>query len=119
MMSDETPQYAAIVFMLTIYENEDLRETLTMTDERFGRTIQAYQTNKSVQRHVLNLRLNDVTVEPVSGGFAPITKYRKKATVDLKIIGTFDNDKIVDLKTVSMVKKSGDWLITGVSNTVP
>lgn len=119
MMSEESPQYAAIVFMLSIYENENLNETISMASPSFRRTIKAYQTNKSVQRHILNLRLDRVEVEPMSGGFSPRNEFTKSSTVDLKITGYFNNEKIIDLRTVEMVKKSGDWQIIGVKNTVP
>lgn len=119
MMSSESPQYAALLFILTIYENDDLEETLTLTGESFGNILKAYHTNKSVQRHVLNLRLNDVAVEPVTGGFSPRSEYKKSASVGVKITGYFDNNKIIDLKTINMVKSRGDWKIIGVTNTVP
>lgn len=119
MMSEESPQYAAIVFLLTIYENDNLNETLSMTSPSFGRTIKAYHTNKSVQRHVLNLRLDNVEVEPMSGGFSPRSEFTKSSTVDLKITGYFNNEKIIDLRTIEMNRKGGDWKITGVRNTVP
>ncbi|GBL02827.1 hypothetical protein [Glaciecola sp. KUL10] len=119
MMSEESPQYAAIVFLLTIYENENLDETISMTSQSFGRTIKAYHTNKSVQRHLLNLRLDKVEIEPMSGGFSPRNEFTKKSTVDLKITGYFNNEKIIDLRTIEMVKKGGDWQIIGVRNTVP
>jgi len=89
MMSSETPQYAAIVFMLTIYENSTLDETLTLTNKKFGARLKAYHTNKSVQRHILNLRLNDVEVEPVSGGFTPRTEFSKSASVDVIVFSIY------------------------------
>lgn len=119
MMSEETPQYAAIVFLLTIYENDNLDETISMTSPSFGRTLRAYHTNKSVQRHVLNLRLDNVEIEPMSGGFSPRNEFTKTSSVDLKITGYFNNDKVIDLRTIEMIKKGGDWQIVGVRNTVP
>ena len=119
MMSDETPQYAALVFIMVVYEDDNLDSALKISTDKFARLLKSYHTNSGVQRHILNLRLTTMTVEPVSGGFEGITKYRKEATVDVKIIGTYNYKKITELKTISMVKESGDWKIAGVSNTVP
>jgi hypothetical protein len=119
MMSDETPQYAALVFIMAIYEDENLDSAIKMSTDKFARLLKSYHTNSGVQRHILNLRLSEMTVEPVSGGFEGITEYKKQATVDVKIIGTYNYKKITELKTISMVKESGDWKITGVSATIP
>lgn len=117
MMSDETPQYAALVFIMAIYEDKNLDAAIAVSSDKFARLLKSYHTNSSVQRHVLNLRLSEMTVEPVSGGFEGITEFKKEATVDVKIIGTYNNKKIIQLKTISMIRESGDWKIVGVSNT--
>lgn len=119
MMSDETPQYAALVFIMSIYEEKTLDTALEMSSDSFARLLRSYHTNSGVQRHVLNLRLDDMTVEPVTGGFRGITDYKTEATVDVKIMGTYNYNKVVDLKTISMIKVSGDWKIAGVEDTLP
>ncbi|MBF7072769.1 hypothetical protein ISG33_05060 [Glaciecola sp. MH2013] len=119
MMSDETPQYAALVFIMAIYEEESLDEALKYASPKLSRLMKSYHTNSGVQRHLLNLRLDEMVVEPVSGGFQGITEFKKEASVDVKISGTYNNKRIIDLKTISMVKISGDWKITGIKNTIP
>ncbi len=119
MMSDGTPQYAALVFIMSVYEDDNLDEAIKISTDKFGRLLKSYHTNRGVQRHILNLRLTEMTVEPVSGGFRGMTEFKQEASVEVKIIGTYNNKKIVDLKTISLVKESGDWRISGVSNTVP
>jgi len=119
MMSDETPQYAALVFIMVIYEDDNLDSALKMSTDKFARLLKSYHTNSGVQRHIMNLRLSEMKVEPVSGGFKDMTEFKKQASVDVKIIGTYNHKKITELKTISMIKESGDWKIAGVSNTVP
>ncbi|MFT6330471.1 MAG: hypothetical protein ACJAYN_002415 [Bermanella sp.] len=119
MMSDETPQYAALVFIMAIYEDDNLDGALKLSTDKFAGLLKSYHTNSGVQRHILNLRLTEMTVEPVSGGFESMTEFKKEVTVDVKIIGTYNNRKITELKTISMIRQSGDWKIVGVSNTVP
>jgi len=119
MMSDETPQYAALVFIMVVYEDDNLDDAIKISTDKFARLLKSYHTNSGVQRHVLNLRLTEMTVEPVSGGFQGMSEFKKEATVDVKITGTYNHKKIVDLKTVSMVRESGNWKISGVSSTIP
>lgn len=117
MMSDGTPQYAALAFIMAVYEDKTLDAAIEMSTDKFARLLKSYHTNSGVQRHILNLRLTEMTVEPVSGGFQGMTEFKKEATVDVKIIGTYNHKKIIQLKTISMVRESGDWKIVGVSNT--
>jgi hypothetical protein len=119
MMSDETPQYAALSFVMSVYEDKNLNGALAVADPKFARLMKSYHTNSGVQRHIMNLRLTEMVVEPVSGGFQDITDFKSEATVDVKISGTYNNKRIIDLKTISMVKIKGDWKITGVKNTIP
>lgn len=119
MMSDETPQYAALYFVLSVYEDPNLDNAMKVSTDKFASLLKSYHTNSGVQRHILNLRLDEVMVEPMSGGFQDITDFKKEATVDVKIIGSYNNKKIIQLKTISMIRESGDWKIVGVSNTVP
>jgi hypothetical protein len=118
MMSDETPQYAALVFIMAIYEEKTLDEAVKISTDKFARLLRSYHTNSGVQRHVLNLRLSEMIVEPVSGGFQGITDFKKEATVDVKISGSYNNKRIIELKTVYMVRESGDWKISGVEDTI-
>ena len=119
MMSDETPQYAALAFIMSVYDDKTLDAAVKLSSDKFARLLKSYHTNSGVQRHVLNLRLSEMTVEPISGGFQGISDFKKEATVDVKISGTYNHKKIIQLKTVSMIKESGKWKIVGVTNTVP
>ena len=119
MMSDETPQYTAVVFMNAIYKDKTLDRAVKLSSKRFAKILKNHHTNRNVQRHVFNLRLNDVSVDPMSGTTSLFAERSDKAKIDMKITGTFDGKQIVDLRTISMVKGSNGWEVTDVSNTVP
>ncbi|MGB3725984.1 MAG: hypothetical protein WA981_09490 [Glaciecola sp.] len=119
MMSSGTPQYTAVLFMRAVYNEKTLTKAVSMSTPRFGRILKGYHTPKSVQRQVFNLRLDTMTTEPVSGGSMIFTELQEEAEIEMKIIGTYNRNKITELKTLSMVKVSGDWKVNKVSNTVP
>ena len=119
MMSSGTPQYTAVLFMRAIYNEKTLTKAVSMSTPRFGRILKGYHTPKSVQRQVFNLRLDTMTTEPVSGGSMIFTELQEEAEIEMKIIGTYNRNKITELKTLSMVKVNGDWKVNKVSNTVP
>lgn len=120
MMSNDTPHYNAIVFFLSVYNEDDLKRATSLTTEQYGRLLNSYKTNKNVQRHVLNFRVENVSVEPMSGSFAVRDEYSNKtaATLEVKLSGPFDGDLIHDLKRVIMVKQKGRWLVSNVQDAM-
>lgn len=119
MMSDGTPQYTAVLFMRAIYNENTLDKALSMSTDRFARILKRYHTNKNVQRQIFNLRLDTMETEPVSGGSLIFAERQKEAKIDMKIIGHYNGKKIIELKTLSMIKESGEWKVFAVTNTVP
>ena len=119
MMSDDTPQYTAVLFMRSIYNEDSLDKAIDMSTERFARILKGHHTNKNVQRQVFNLRLDSMTSEPVSGGSMLFSEKQKKANIDMKIIGEYEGDRVVDLKTLSMVKVKGEWKVQSVRDGYP
>ena len=119
MMSSDTPQYTAILFMRAVYNDKNIDRVVRLSTKRFGRIIKGHYTNSNVQRQVFNLRLDRMEAEPVSGGSLLFSELLENAEIEIKIIGYRGDKKITELKTLSMVKISGDWKVKGVSNTVP
>lgn len=119
MMGSDTPQYNAVLFLRAIYNEDKLDKAVSLSTQRYGRILKGYHTNKSVQRQVFNLRLDSMEAEPVSGGSLLFNERMEKAEIEMKITGEYNRDKVFELKTLSMVKVSGDWKVKGVSNTVP
>lgn len=119
MMSDDTPQYNAVLFLRAIYNEQDLTKAVSLSTERYGRILKGYHTNRNVQRQVFNLRLDTMETEPVSGGSLLFSERLETAEIEMKITGEYDGDTIYELKTLSMVKIKGDWKVKDVNNTVP
>ncbi len=119
MMSDDTPQYTAVLFMRAVYNEDKLDKALSMSTERFSRIMKRLHTNKNVQRQIFNLRLDSMTTEPVSGGSMIFSERQKEAEIEMKITGEYNGKKIIELKTLSMIKEKGQWKVFDVSNTVP
>ncbi|MFC3120260.1 hypothetical protein [Agaribacter flavus] len=119
MMGEETPQYAAIMFMNAVYTEDTLDKAVKLSTERFGKVLSAYYTPKTVQRQVFNLRLDEMEAEPVSGGALLLSEAQDEAEIEVKIIGYYQNNKVTELKTLSMIKVKGNWKVAKVRNTVP
>lgn len=119
MMSEETPQYRAVVFLRAVYDDDNIDRVVEMSTKRLGRIIKGFHTNKNVQRQLFSLRLDTMSTEPVSGGSMLFSERQEKADIEMKIIGHYGGKKITELKTLSLVKVGGDWKVDDVTDTVP
>lgn len=111
MLDDNTPQYAAVRFMQSIYEENSIDVAISLSTERMARVLQRYHTNRNVQRHVLNLMFDEVEVSPEGSGGVGRMEFAKKATLVLFFSGYYHDDKIDDLRTIEMVRVDGDWKV--------
>lgn len=119
MMSSDTPQHNAVLFLRAIYNEASLDKALAMSEERFARILSGYYTNSGVQRQLFNLRLDSMEAEPLAGGTMLFSDRQEKADIQVRISGTFNGNNVTDLKTLTMIKIDGAWKVTDVKNTYP
>lgn len=111
MMADNTPEYAAVMFMYSIYRDNDINGALALSSERMTRLINNYRTPRNVQRHVISLQYDTVEINPDTGDSVGRTEFADKAEVTLFFTGFYNEDKIDELRTVKLIKESGDWKV--------
>lgn len=114
MMGDNTPEHAAMVFFNRLYQDKRLDGALQYCTERLGKTLKAYHTNRNVQRHVLNLPYDTVVVEPQTSDTIGRNEYAKKATITLFFTGTYNGEKVDDMRIVDMVKEDKKWKVSKI-----
>ncbi|MGQ8363800.1 hypothetical protein [Glaciecola sp. 1036] len=118
MMSKDTPQYTAVLFMRAVYEEKDMQKIVALSEKRLANRLKSLHTAKNIQRHILGLRLDSMTAEPVSGGTLLYSELKDDATIEIKIIGQYNGDKVTELRILEMVKESGDWKVAEVKTGV-
>ena len=111
MMDAGTPEYAAIQFFDHLYHDSNLEEVLRYSSPKMARLIRSYQTSRNFQRHVVNLSYDKVELVIDSGNNRMRSEFADKATVTVFFTGMLHGDKHEDLRTVNLVKVSGDWKV--------
>ncbi len=111
MMTDNTPEYAAMKFFDSIYNEQDIDDALLYCSPRMQRILNSYHTPKNVQRHILSLSFDQVEIKPDSDSSVGRNEYAKEATVVLFLTGTYQGDKVDDLRAVELIRIDGDWKV--------
>ena len=114
MLDESTPEYTAVVFLNSVYEDDNLDRAISLSSEKMTRILKRYHTNKNVQRHLLNLKYDTVTVTPQTAGKIGRTEFAEKSTITVFLSGMYGEDKIEDLRSLDLIKEDGDWKVNKI-----
>ena len=109
-----TPEHIATEFFHALYNEKDLEKAKTLSTDEFAALLDSYVTPRQVGRTLMNMSYDTVTIEVNRSGQNLRQQYDDNADITLVFSGERDGKKVDNLRTVSMVKKSGKWLVTEV-----
>ena len=104
----------ATEFFHALYNEKDLEKAKTLSTDEFAALLDSYVTPRQVGRTLMNMSYDTVTIEVNRSGQNLRQQYDDNADITLVFSGERDGKKVDNLRTVSMVKKSGKWLVTEV-----
>lgn len=115
MMDNSTPEGAALLFFGSIYKEKTYQNTLQYASPRMTRLLKSYHTPRAGQRHVLNLQYDQVPeMQLDSGDGVGRTEFAKEAEVSVFFSGTYNGDKIDELRTVKLIRTDKKWLVDSI-----
>lgn len=114
MMDSNLPEFAAIEFFDHIFHDANLDEALKLSSPSLKRLIESYHTNRNVQRHVLNLRFDKVTITPHTG-CAGRNEFSKESKVIIFFEGELNGKILKDMRIVDLIRDGNQWKVDKVS----
>lgn len=114
MLDKGNPEFAAIEFFDHIYHSKGIEGAISLSTPKMERLLRSYHTNKGVQKHVLNMRFDRVTIQPRSRS-AGRNEFAKDAEISLFFEGELDGEVLKDMRLVQLIKVGKDWKVDVVS----
>lgn len=114
MLDSGIPEFAAIEFFEHIYHSKNLEGAIKLSTPKMERLLRSYHTNKGVQKHVLNMRFDKVTIQP-STRSAGRNEFAKDAQISLFFEGELNGEVMKDMRLVELIKVDKDWKVDEVS----
>ncbi|MCW8092453.1 hypothetical protein [Alteromonas sp. ASW11-130] len=114
MLDESTPEYAAVRFMTSIYQDDNIDAAVSLSTPKMARILSRYHTNRNVQRHLLNLKFDTVEITPEERSRVGRSEFSEKATITLFFSGTLNANKQEDLRRVDLVRENGQWLVARI-----
>lgn len=114
MLDSGNPEFAAIEFFEQIYHKKGIEGAIEVSTPKMQRLLRSYHTNKGVQKHILNMRFDKVSIQPRSRS-AGRNEFAKEAEISLFFEGELDGEILKDMRLVELVKVGNDWKVDEVS----
>ncbi len=114
MLDESTPEYTAVTFLRSIYEDDNLNTAISLSSDKMARILTRYHSNSNVQRHLLNLRYDTVTIAPQSSGGVGRAEFSEAATITVFLSGMYGEDKVEDLRSLDLIQEDGEWKVTKI-----
>ena len=111
VLFDETPEAAAMNFFNAIYNTRDLNTAFKLSTPRMQRLLESYAAINNVQRHVINLMYDDVTLTLDTGNVRMRTQYADHMRITVILSGMYDGDKIDEVRRVHLVNDRNHWKV--------
>ncbi|WP_346993702.1 hypothetical protein [Alteromonas gracilis] len=114
MLDESTPEYTTVMFLRSVYEDDNLDAAIAVSSEKMSRILTRYHSNRNVQRHLLNLRYDSVIITPQSTGGVGRSEFSEKSTITVFLSGTYGEDKVEDLRSLDLIKEDGEWKVNKI-----
>jgi len=108
---NDSPEYAATVFFYAIYEEKDLKKTMSLATPKLARIIKSYGSTRQFARNLINMQFDTVTIEIDRTSKSIRKRYGDKATITLIFSGTLNGGKVDDMRSVKLISKKGKWFV--------
>ena len=109
-----TPEITSRGFFEAIYVDRNVKQAEQYVDASIKEVLQHYRIASSVQRHMFNLSMTDVSIEITEVDLDFFRKFSDTTTVVVKLTGRKNGQKWKDDRTLRLEKRKGVWVITEI-----
>lgn len=115
--SKKMPEEVAYEFLDAIYNKKDLKLIKIHSTDKVAKLADHYRSIKSIQRHLIDLRLNSATIQvsDVSGDF--FRKSKKDTKVELHIRGEWEGGVVADDRFLTLKWQNNRWKVSKIDKS--
>lgn len=111
----DNPELVAIAFFDALYNEKNVQKAASVCDEKLARLLLHYKSPQAIARHLFNMSYDKVEIRPDDSGVKIRKQFKKKAIITLYFEGNYQEDRIKDVKRISLIQlKNGKWLINKI-----
>ncbi len=107
----DNPELVAVAFFNALYNENDIKKAASVCSPQLSRVILHYRSSKAVARHLFNMSYDNVVVSPDDSGVKVREQFKDSAKITLYFEGSYNNNKVKDVKRVLMIQTNGKWVM--------
>lgn len=109
--TSESPEDVSVAFFNAIYNEKDVKKAAKVCSPQLSRIILHYKSPKAVARHLFNMSYDSVVASPDDSGVKIREQFKGAAIITIYFDGIYDNNRVKDVKRLSLIQVEGDWII--------
>lgn len=110
----ENPEVVAIEFFNALYNEKNLKKASSVCSPKLSRIIMHYKSTKAVARHLFNMSYDRVEITPDDSGVKVREQFKEKAVITLFFDGYYQNERVKDVKRLSLIQVDDKWIINKI-----
>ena len=109
--TSESPEDVSVAFFNAIYNEKDVKKAAKVCSPQLSRIILHYKSPRAVARHLFNMSYDSVVASPDDSGVKIREQFKGAAIITVYFDGIYDNNRVKDVKRLSLIQVNGDWII--------
>jgi hypothetical protein len=111
IQTSESPEIVAVAFFDALYNEKNVKKAAKVCSPQLSRVILHYKSPKAVARHLFNMSYDSVVASPDDSGVKVREQFKDAAIITVYFDGMYDNNRVKDVKRLSLIQIDGDWVI--------
>jgi len=107
----ENPEEISISFFSALYNDKDIKKAAAVCEPKLARIILHYRSAKAVGRNLFNMSFDKVKIKTEDSGVKVRQMFKNKAVITIYFDGTFLENRVKDIKRLSLIQRDGRWYI--------
>ncbi|WNO60746.1 hypothetical protein [Rheinheimera sp. MMS21-TC3] len=109
-----TPEAIATEFFDALYNTDDFEKVKYFSTKKYAALLDSYGTTRQVSRILINISFDnvDISINPSSQNVRQ--QYEEEADISVVLIGHYENERIAEVRLVTLVQHGGRWLVNSV-----
>ena len=110
-IATDNPEMVAIAFFDALYNEKNVKKAAKVCSPQLSRIILHYKSPRAVARHLFNMSYDSVVASPDDSGVKIREQFKGAAIITVYFDGIYDNNRVKDVKRLSLIQVNGDWII--------
>ncbi len=111
ILTVDNPEVVAVAFFDALYNQKNVKKAASVCNPKLARLILHYRSANSVARHLFNMSYDKVAIKHDDSGVKLREQFKGSAIITVYFDGYYQEDRLKDVKKLSLIQKDGEWFI--------